>query len=511
MLANRAEVSPGFSTVQRRPAWWAIVASLLAILFSLAGITVVVYLAGTKSVATHLYYLPIIYAGYFFGDYGALVTLLLAAALTAYGAPAEVLEDGTTVAQAPTDVIVRAFAFFVVGMVSSRTSMELRRRAAEFRTLYEVAQSISSTLRVRQVLELIAKHALSVVEARGCSIRLYRPDTGELELVAMEGLNDAYWGKGPVRVEDSPVDQRAMAGEVVLIEDAARAELFQYPGAAREAGIGAVLTVPLRSKDEVLGVMRVYSARPGRFPARQVDLVTTFATQAAIAIENAELYEDIRRNYYETVRALTSAIEARDQATYRHSERVTTLTVALAEEMGLSPEEIELVQFGSILHDIGKIGLESQTAGAPGSTEEVLYRMHPLIGMSILQPITFLKPVLCMIGHHHERWDGTGFPEGLAGKDIPFYARLVAATDAYERCLNPRDPDRPGMEPDDALEEVTAGASSQFDPEVVAAFRRLMRKRPDLHVPPMREIPLPPSPIFGEDTDNPYRREIGPQ
>lgn len=510
MPANHPERSPVFATVRRRPAWWAVVVSLLALLVSLAGITAVVYLTGTQSVATHLYYLPIIYAGYFFGDYGALVTLLLAAALTAYGAPAEVLEDGTTVPQAPMDVIIRAFTFFVVGMASSRTSTELRRRVAEFRTLYEVAHSISSTLRLRQVLELIAKHALSVIEARGCSIRLYRPDTGQLELVAMEGLSDSYWGKGPVRLEDSPVDQRALAGEVVVIEDVSRAGLFQYPAAAREAGIGAVLTVPLRSKDEVLGVMRVYASRPGRFPAREIDLVTTFATQAAVAIENAELYEDIRRNYYETVRALTSAIEARDQATYRHSERVTTLTVALAEEMGLSPEETELVQFGSILHDIGKIGLESQTAGAPGSTQEVFYRMHPLIGTSILQPVTFLKPVLCIVANHHEHWDGTGFPEGLAGKDIPFYARLVAVTDAYERCLNPRDPEERGMEPDNALEEVTAGAGSQFDPEVVAAFRRLMRKRPELHVPQMREIPLPPSPIFGTDEHDQEGRETEP-
>lgn len=510
MSASPAEVPVAFSTVKRRPAWWAVVASLLALLFSLGGITVVVYLAGTKSVATHLYYLPIIYAGYFFGDYGALVTLLLAAALTAYGAPAEVLEDGSVVPQAPMDVIIRAFTFFVVGMAASRTATELRRRATEFRTLYEVAQSISSTLRLRQVLELITKHALSVIEARGCSIRLYRPDTGELELVAMEGLSDAYWGKGPVRLEDSPVDQRAMAGEVVLIEDAGRAGEFQYPAAAREAGIGAVLTVPLRSKDEVLGVMRVYSAQPGRFPAREVELVTAFANQAAVAIENAELYEDIRRNYYETVRALTSAIEARDQATYRHSERVTTLTVALAEEMGLAPEEAELVQFGSILHDIGKIGLESQSAGTPGSTQEVFYRMHPLIGTSILQPITFLKPVLCIVTSHHENWDGTGFPEGLAGRDIPFYARLAAVTDAYERFLNPRDPEEQGLEPDSALEEVTAGAGSRFDPEVVAAFRRLMRKRPDLQVPPMREIPLPPSPVFGPDENSAEGREPKP-
>ncbi|MCD6351960.1 MAG: GAF domain-containing protein [Armatimonadetes bacterium] len=466
------------------------IARVLVLVVGLGVVSALVYVAGTESIAIHLFYLPIIFAGYAFGDYGAMIVALLAAALTGHGAPAHVLKDGTRVPQGDWDPAVRATIFFIIGMASSRASYELRRRARENRTLYEVAQSVSSTLRLRQVLSLIVQNALQVLDAKGCAIRLYDEESGELRLAAMEGLSEEYWGKGSVRVEDSPVDQRVMAGEPVQARDVGASELWQYPEAARREGIHAVLSVPLRSKDAVLGVIRVYSTRRRAFSRREVDLLTAFANQAAVAIENAELYEDIRRNYYETVRALTSAIEARDRATFSHSERVTQLTEALGEEMELSTEELELIRFGAILHDIGKVGLERAELGEPTQDSDIFYKMHPIIGDRILQPITFLKPVLCMVRYHHERWDGSGFPEGLKGKDIPFYARLVSVTDAYERLINPRDPGEEGLTPDAALEEILAGANSAFDPEVVSAFRRMMQKHPELAMAPPPSAPL---------------------
>lgn len=473
-------------------------ASGFALLVSMGAITGLVYVAGTEGVAVHLYYLPIIYAGYAFGDYGALITALLAGALTAWGAPARIDSEGP-VAQATFDPVIRAAMFLIVAMVFSRAANELRRRAREFRVLYEVARSISSTLRLRSVLDLIVQNAASVINVQGCSIRLYRPETDELELVAVEGLSEHYRAKGPVNLDASPVDQQAMAGRPVQIQDVSHTGLFQYPEAVRDERIDSVLTVPLRAKNQVRGVIRVYSTSRRRFIEREVELLTAFASQAGVAIENAELYEDIRRNYYETVRSLTSAIEARDRATFSHSERVTRLTVALAEEMGLSPEEIELVQFGAMLHDIGKIGLEGEVGGVPGSARDVFFRMHPLIGASILQPVTFLQPVLSIVSGHHEMWNGSGFPNGLAGKDIPFLARLAALANEYDRLLYPLGPTDEPLEVDAALEEITAGANKIFDPEVVAAFRRVMLRDPDLLESTAQDAAvLPPGPPESE-------------
>jgi putative nucleotidyltransferase with HDIG domain len=478
MAAKNGETTNGSREINWRRAG-KLAASAGALVVSMLAITWVVYEVGTDSVAIHLYYLPMIYAGYAFGDFGAIITALLAGALTAWGAPARFGDDGP-VAQATYFPIVRAAMFFIVAVVFSRAASELRRRAREFRMLYEVARSITSTLRLREVLNLIVQKAASVIDVQGCSIRLYRPETDELEMVAVEGLSEQYRAKGPVHLEASRVDQQAMAGRPVQVQDVARTGLFQYPDAVRDERIDSVLTVPLRAKNQVRGVIRVYSTHRRRFREREIELVTAFANQAGVAIENAELYEDIRRNYYETVRSLTSAIEARDRATFSHSERVTHLTVGLAEEMGLSAEEIELVQFGAMLHDIGKIGLEGESGGIPGSARDVFFRMHPLIGASILQPVTFLQPVLSIVSGHHERWDGSGFPEGLEGKNIPFHARLAALANEYDRLLYPLLPGDEPMDPDGAIEEITAGANKAFDPEVVAAFRRLMHREPEL-------------------------------
>ncbi len=463
--------------IKRRQAGKAV--SIIVLTLAMAAITWIVYLTGTKSFAVHFYYLPILWAAFVFGDYGAIIVSLVAALACGWWMPAE---PGAGLSAAdPTlrnlgDMILRMLIFYVVGIAASRLSSELKRRIVEAQTLYEVARSITSSLRIRQVLDLITDHAMRVMDAKACNIRLLDEETGELKLTATAGLNEDYWKKGPVLVPGSAVDQDVLNGQPEQIYDVRSDPRFQYPEAARQAGLTSLLTVPLHTKDKTLGVVRIYSKAPRRFQAREVDLLTAFAHQASVAIENAELYEDIQRNYYETVRTLTRAIEAKDSQTYSHSERVTDLVDRLATGVGMSEERRELLRFGSILHDVGKIGLDLSDITVNNGqdvTEQAFYRMHPLIGQSILAPVTFLKPVLAVVTHHHERWDGTGFPEGLESDAIPYQARLVAICDTYDRLIHPLDAATdPGRSPQEALHQILARAGSQFDPELVAAFRR---------------------------------------
>jgi len=454
------------------------VVSLIVLAIAMGFITWLVYLQGTTSIAVHFYYLPIIWAGFAFGDYGALVAWILAALACGAWMPAEpaVGPEGQPVQQELLDVLLRTLIFFVVAMFASRLSFALKRRMTEAQTLYQVAHSITSSLRIKEVLELITDHAMRVMDAKACNIRLLDEESGELELVATAGLSDDYWEKGPVVLEGNVTDKRVLRGHAEQIYDVLADPGFQYPEAGREAGLTSALIVPLETKEETLGLIRVYSRSPHKFSRREINLLTTFAHQASVAIENAELYEDIRRNYYETVRTLTRAIEARDMETYSHSERVTDLVEKIAQQVGVSDEQRELLQFGSILHDIGKIGLadtDTATSNELDQAGEVFYRMHPLIGQSILQPVTFLAPVLSVITHHHECWDGSGFPEALQGDDIPYEARIVAIADAYDRLINPHDPVvNHGLSPREALQEIVAGAGTRFDPKLVAAFRR---------------------------------------
>jgi putative nucleotidyltransferase with HDIG domain len=451
------------------------VRAIVVTLLSMAAITVLVRLGGTDSIAVHFYYLPIIYAGFSFSIYGA-ITMSLVAALAATYAPVTFV-NGVIIS--PDDIVptlLRLAMFFVVGYFASEVSKVMRRRTAEAHTLYDVAKSITSSLRLRQVLDLIATNAMVVMTARACAIRLLDKATGELRPVAMHGLSEEYVNKGAVSRESSPLDQQVLAGESVQVLDVRSDPHFQYPEAAADEGLTSVLTVPLRSKGEALGVIRIYSRGRHRFRRREIDLLNAFAHQAAAAIENAELYEDIRRNYYETIRALTTAIEARDPTTYNHSERVTQVADRLAAHLRMDPEQREILRFGCILHDIGKIGIEEGALDARDASdaEQVFYRMHPLIGRGILQPVGFLQDSLPIVVHHHERWDGHGFPEGLAGEAIPLHARICAIVDAYERLRNPQRPGAPPRSPNAAVEEVLAGAGTRFDPALVAQFRKLM-------------------------------------
>jgi HD-GYP domain-containing protein (c-di-GMP phosphodiesterase class II) len=204
-------------------------------------------------------------------------------------------------------------------------------------------------------------------------------------------------------------------------------------------------------------------------------MLQAFADQAAIAIRNARLHEDLRRSYWETVNALARAIEAKDPHTLGHSERVTDYALRLGQALELPQEELETLRFAATLHDVGKIGLadRSLAGGHLDMSDAVLVRMHPLIGLAILQPVEFLAPALDAVRHHHERWDGTGYPDGLAGEDIPLPARILAVANLYDN-LQTDAPGRPGLTEAEAARALREAAGRECDPELTEKFLRAL-------------------------------------
>jgi HD-GYP domain-containing protein (c-di-GMP phosphodiesterase class II) len=228
--------------------------------------------------------------------------------------------------------------------------------------------------------------------------------------------------------------------------------------------------------DQVFGVLRVYAASRHQWSRRERRLLQAFSEQACIAIQNARLHEDLRRNYWETVNALARAIEAKDPHTLGHSERVTDYALQLGRELELSADEMETLRFAATLHDIGKIGMADESVSRYrhlDMSDEVVLRMHPLIGIAILQPVEFLAPALGAVRHHHERWDGKGYPQGLAGEEIPFLARLLAVTNAYD-ILRTDSPARPGMSVQEAAESLRRSAGKELDRRLTEAFLRVL-------------------------------------
>ncbi len=171
--------------------------------------------------------------------------------------------------------------------------------------------------------------------------------------------------------------------------------------------------------------------------------------------------------------ALARAIEAKDPHTLGHSERVTDYALRLGQALDLTAEELETLRFAATLHDIGKIGLadRSLTRGHLDMSEAVLVRMHPLIGIAILQPVEFLAPALPAVRHHHERWDGKGYPDGLAGEEIALPARILAVANLYDN-LRTDSPGRPGLSAAEAAKVLRDVAGTEIDPRLTEAFLR---------------------------------------
>jgi putative nucleotidyltransferase with HDIG domain len=199
--------------------------------------------------------------------------------------------------------------------------------------------------------------------------------------------------------------------------------------------------------------------------------------------ENARLYAALEQGYLETIRALASAIDAKDPYTRGHSERVAKLSVEIGRELGLDDATLRVLEFGGILHDVGKIGIPEQVLGKPARLtpeEFLLVRAHAAIGAEIVDGVEFLKSAEPAIRHHHERWDGGGYPDGLRGDKIPLIARIVNAADTWDACTSER-PYHKAASPREAVSILASGRGAQFDPDVHDATLRALGRLGQLH------------------------------
>jgi len=198
-----------------------------------------------------------------------------------------------------------------------------------------------------------------------------------------------------------------------------------------------------------------------------------------LARRSFELYTKMRKVYLDTIRALAAAIDAKDPYTKGHSERVAEISVALAQELNLSDRDIENIEYTALLHDIGKIGIEDRILGKNSSlTNEEFDKIkeHTIMGAKIIEPVDFLKNSYKAIYHHHERYDGDGYPDGIKEKDIPILARIIAVADAYDAMGSDR-PYRKKLSKDKILKELRDQSGKQFDPEVVKAFISVLKRK----------------------------------
>jgi putative nucleotidyltransferase with HDIG domain len=335
----------------------------------------------------------------------------------------------------------------------------------ELGALYEISSELNSSLDLDHVLNTLLDASLRLLCAPLGYIILVDRDSGARFLRLTRGV-----GLLAVR------DRRSSVAEWVLAEGRSLVVNPSEWGSSSGdsvTGASAAIAVPLASADGALGVVVVADSAPDRhFGADDVRLLSTIANQGATAVANAERYASLQEAYLTTVRSLAAAIDAKDAYTRGHSDRVAMFAALVADRLGLSHEEQMALEFAAYLHDIGKIGVSERVLHKPGrlNPEEVAEIVeHPAIGATILEPVAFPWEITPIVRHHHEAWDGSGYPDGLAGTDIPLLARIISVADSHEAMVSDR-PYRNSLGTQAALDELRRCAGTQFDAQVVEVF-----------------------------------------
>jgi putative nucleotidyltransferase with HDIG domain len=351
--------------------------------------------------------------------------------------------------------------------------------ADPFGRLVAFSRAMAAERVSQRMLRAASKELTLLLEAEAALVS--QLEDGILREMADFARNERQVARGlSYFLADYPATEAVLAGGApwgISIDDpgADPAELFVL----REMQMQSVLIVPLVVGDDPWGLIEIYDSRPRDFSASERHLAELAASQIAALLAAFEHEERAQRLYRETLASLSNALEAKDAVTSEHTEEVVRLAVALAAEIGLDLEAVRTVELGAVLHDIGKVRVPEAILNKPGPLDEAewaVMRTHPEVGEQIVRPIQSLQAILPIVRHHHERWDGTGYPDGLSGRAIPIGARIVAVCDAYRAMTEDR-PYREALGPAEARRELEQGAGTQFDPDCVAAFLRALDRR----------------------------------
>ena len=355
----------------------------------------------------------------------------------------------------------------------------LAKRTRELVTISDVSQALSSTLDLEELLGTCLELVSQEMGVEKASIMLLEPGTEELVVKASLGPSRVNILGERVRMGEGIAGWVARERKPLLIEnvnDPPQLHRSRIAGEVRERHYNSVslICAPLTAKGQVVGVINVNDKTNGEpFNDDDVSLLSTIAGQVAVTIENARLYDQLRSSAFRTVQALVVTLEAKDTYTSGHSQRVTDYATSIGGTLGLSAHDLNVLRYAAQLHDIGKIGITEDILHKPGPLDDgewQIIRSHPVISERIIQPLDFLKEIRDVVRHHHERLDGSGYPDALAGDDIPMLTRILGVADAYDAMTSRRPYRTRAFSPEQAMGEIVRCQGSQFDPRVVAAL-----------------------------------------
>ncbi|MDQ1257080.1 MAG: Response regulator [Candidatus Hydrogenedentes bacterium] len=357
-------------------------------------------------------------------------------------------------------------------------------RLREINELFNISETIAGIHDEHSLLEFVLNAALERVSAERGSLMVTTEDGDSLEVVTSVGLSEEARTL-PVQIGTGISGWVAQNVKPLLVEDISKHP--QVAEISRRLHDASFISVPLERKastafgasnsgnePRVIAVLNVNEKKDGgSFTEGDLKVLSIVANHASAAIENVRLIRDIQIAHLSTLKSMALLLEAKDPYTHGHSERVRDYAVLAARRLGLSAQEIETLKLGAVLHDIGKVGVPDAVLnkdGRPTAEEWDMIKRHPVIGHDVLAPVRFLREEhLMLVRHHHEKIDGSGYPDGLSGDTLPMAVRIIAAADSYDAMASTR-AYRLARDPEYIVGELRKYSGTQFDPDVAEVF-----------------------------------------
>jgi PAS domain S-box-containing protein len=361
-----------------------------------------------------------------------------------------------------------------------QTQEQINRLAA----LHDIDLVINSSLDLRVTLNILLDQVVDKLSIDAASVLLFNPRTQMLEYSAGRGFRTHSIEHYSLRMGEGVSGQAAMERHLIKalnldeLDDSAA-----YASIMHDEGFVSYFSVPLIAKGQIKGVLDVFKRKVLNPDQDWFNFLETLGGQAAIAIDNTTLLEDLHRTnveltlaYDTTLEGWSKALDLRDKDTEGHTQRVTELTVLIAQQMGIPEDDIIHIRRGALLHDIGKMGIPDRILLKPGPLDEKEWefmKSHSSLAYDLLFPITYLRPALDVPLYHHEKFDGSGYPNGLKGEQIPLAARIFAIVDVWDALTSDR-PYRPAWSIKKSLTHIKNQSGSHFDPRIVEIFLNLI-------------------------------------
>jgi PAS domain S-box-containing protein/putative nucleotidyltransferase with HDIG domain len=365
-----------------------------------------------------------------------------------------------------------------------RAAEHLERNLQRLMALRTIDNAINSSLDLSLTLDVLLEQVTAHVHADAVDILLYDPQTFSLRMVAQRGYRSVFMNPIQIPINNGILANVLNERRIQILTDLAESFLDNIRQAfIKSEGFRTYIALPLVAKGQIVGIMELFQRASKFVPPEELDFLETLSGQAAIAIDNANLFDNLQKintqlslAYDSTLEGWARALELRDNETEGHSRRVTDLTLRLAQALGVPETDLLHIRRGTLLHDIGKMGIPDEILRKPGplSDEEwEIMRQHPVLAYQLLRPIQYLEKAAVIPYCHHERWDGSGYPQGLKGEQIPFAARIFAVVDVYDALTSDR-PYRLAWSKEEAKDFLKKNAGKLFDPQVVDVFLSLI-------------------------------------